>query len=34
MDAGTPLAYAPGIWRWVMWVIRALPRFVLRRLRV
>jgi hypothetical protein len=34
MDAGTPVAYAPGIWRWVMWVIRALPRFVLRRLRV
>lgn len=33
MDAGTPLVYAPGIWRWVMCAVRALPRFVLRRLR-
>jgi decaprenylphospho-beta-D-erythro-pentofuranosid-2-ulose 2-reductase len=34
MDAGTPLVYSPGIWRWVMCVIRVLPRSVLRRLRV
>jgi len=33
MDAGTPVVYSPGIWRWIMCVIRALPRFVLRRLR-
>jgi len=30
-DRGTPVVYAPGIWRWVMLVIRRLPRFVLRR---
>lgn len=28
---GTPVVYAPGIWRWVMLVIRWLPRFVMRR---
>jgi NAD(P)-dependent dehydrogenase (short-subunit alcohol dehydrogenase family) len=31
MDRGTPLVYAPGIWRWIMLVIRHLPRFVMRR---
>lgn len=33
MDQGRPVAYAPPIWRWVMLVIRALPRAVMRRLR-
>ena len=33
MDAGAPVVYSPGIWRWIMCAIRALPRFVLRRLR-
>jgi decaprenylphospho-beta-D-erythro-pentofuranosid-2-ulose 2-reductase len=33
MDAGQPVVYAPGIWRWIMLVIRALPRPVIRRLR-
>ncbi len=28
---GQPVVYAPGIWRWVMQVIRLLPRFVMRR---
>jgi decaprenylphospho-beta-D-erythro-pentofuranosid-2-ulose 2-reductase len=28
---GTPVVYAPAIWRWVMLVIRWLPRFVMRR---
>lgn len=28
---GTPVVYAPGIWRWVMLIIRWLPRFVMRR---
>lgn len=28
-----PVVYVPGVWRWVMLIIRALPRFVLRRLR-
>jgi decaprenylphospho-beta-D-erythro-pentofuranosid-2-ulose 2-reductase len=31
IDAGTPVVYAPGAWRWVMMVIRHLPRFVMRR---
>lgn len=31
LDRGTPKVYAPGIWRWIMLVIRLLPRFVLRR---
>jgi len=30
IDRGAPVVYAPGIWRWVMWVIRRLPRFVMR----
>jgi decaprenylphospho-beta-D-erythro-pentofuranosid-2-ulose 2-reductase len=33
MDAGRPLVYTPAIWRWVMLVIRALPRAILRRAR-
>ena len=31
IDAGTPVVYVPGAWRWVMFVIRLLPRFVMRR---
>jgi decaprenylphospho-beta-D-erythro-pentofuranosid-2-ulose 2-reductase len=31
LDRGTPVVYAPGIWRWVMLVIQHLPRFVMRR---
>ena len=31
IDAGTPVVYAPQIWRAVMTVIKALPRFVMRR---
>ncbi|MCG5055264.1 MAG: SDR family NAD(P)-dependent oxidoreductase [Myxococcales bacterium] len=27
-----PLIYTPSAWRWVMWVIRCLPRFVMRRI--
>jgi decaprenylphospho-beta-D-erythro-pentofuranosid-2-ulose 2-reductase len=33
MAAGWPVVYAPPIWRWVMLVIRSLPRRVLCRLR-
>ncbi len=33
LAAGKPVVYAPPAWRYVMLVIRALPRFVLRRLR-
>lgn len=32
IDRGTPVVYGPGIWRWIMVVIRSLPRFVMRRL--
>lgn len=32
IDAGTPLVYAPGIWRLIMLVIRHLPRFVMRKI--
>jgi decaprenylphospho-beta-D-erythro-pentofuranosid-2-ulose 2-reductase len=33
IDHGTPLVYAPSVWRWVMLVIRMLPRSVMRRIR-
>jgi len=32
IDRGRPVVYAPGIWRWVMLVIRSLPRAVMRRI--
>jgi decaprenylphospho-beta-D-erythro-pentofuranosid-2-ulose 2-reductase len=31
LDRGTPVVYAPGIWRIVMLAVRALPRAVMRR---
>jgi len=31
VDRGAPVVYAPPIWRWIMLVIRLLPRFVMRR---
>lgn len=31
MTRGTPVVYVPFMWRWVMLVIRWLPRFVMRR---
>ena len=31
IDRGRPVVYTPGIWRWVMLLIRSLPRFVMRR---
>lgn len=31
IDRGTPLVYAPGIWRLVMLVIRHMPRAVMRK---
>jgi short-subunit dehydrogenase len=33
IDRGRPLVYAPGAWRWIMLLIRALPRAVMRRVR-
>ncbi len=32
IDRGTPEVYTPPIWRWIMLVIRLLPRFVMRRI--
>jgi short-subunit dehydrogenase len=32
LDRGAPVVYAPGIWRWVMFAIRRLPRSVMRRM--
>ncbi|MFT3926247.1 MAG: SDR family NAD(P)-dependent oxidoreductase [Myxococcales bacterium] len=32
MDRGTPVLYTPRMWALVMWVIRLLPRFVMRRI--
>ncbi|MCP4203200.1 MAG: SDR family NAD(P)-dependent oxidoreductase [bacterium] len=32
IDRGTPVVYAPGAWRWIMLVIRHLPRTVMRRI--
>lgn len=32
IDRGEPLVYTPFMWRWVMLVIRWLPRFVMRRI--
>jgi decaprenylphospho-beta-D-erythro-pentofuranosid-2-ulose 2-reductase len=31
IDRGTPVVYAPAIWRWIMLAIRCVPRFVMRR---
>ncbi len=33
LERGTPEVYAPSIWRWVMAVIRQLPRAVMRRVQ-
>lgn len=33
IDRGTPVVYAPPIWRFVMLAIRLLPRAVMRRVR-
>lgn len=32
IDRGRPVVYAPATWRWIMWVIRSLPRFVMRKI--
>jgi NAD(P)-dependent dehydrogenase (short-subunit alcohol dehydrogenase family) len=31
IDRGTPVVYAPPIWRFVMTAVKALPRFAMRR---
>jgi short-subunit dehydrogenase len=32
IERGKPVVYAPGMWRWIMLVIRMLPRFVMRKI--
>lgn len=32
LDRGTPEVFAPPIWRWILWIVRRLPRFLMRRL--
>ena len=32
IERGKPVVYAPAIWRWVMLVIKRLPRFVMRKI--
>jgi hypothetical protein len=32
IDRGRPGVYAPGIWALVMFAIRMLPRFVMRKI--
>jgi len=31
LDRGRPVVYAPPIWRWILAIIRQLPRAVMRR---
>ncbi|OHB68641.1 MAG: hypothetical protein A2V70_13900 [Planctomycetes bacterium RBG_13_63_9] len=33
IDRGRPEVYVPPTWRWIMCVIRTLPRFVMRRIQ-
>jgi short-subunit dehydrogenase len=33
IDRGSPVVYAPPVWRWIMLVIRMLPRAVMRRIQ-
>ncbi len=33
IDRGLPVVYAPPVWRWIMLVIRLLPRSVMRRVQ-
>jgi decaprenylphospho-beta-D-erythro-pentofuranosid-2-ulose 2-reductase len=34
MDRGTPVIYTPGFWRPVMWIIKAVPESIFRRLKL
>lgn len=33
IDRGKPVVYAPALWRYIMAIIRALPRMVMRRIQ-
>jgi short-subunit dehydrogenase len=32
IDRKAPLVYAPFMWRWIMFIIKLLPRFVMRKI--
>ncbi len=32
IERGKPVIYTPSIWKWIMYVIRCLPRFVMRKI--
>lgn len=32
IERKTPLLYTPSIWKWIMYAIRCLPRFVMRKI--
>ncbi len=34
IERGRPVVYTPFAWRWIMLVIRNLPRFVMRRIEI
>jgi short-subunit dehydrogenase len=34
IDAGRPVVYAPGFWRLIMFVVRSIPDFVFRRMKL
>ena len=31
IDRGEPVVYVPGVWRWIMLVVRSLPRSLMRK---
>jgi hypothetical protein len=31
LDRGTPTVYTPRPWAWVMFMVKRLPRFIMRR---
>ncbi|MCB1044108.1 MAG: SDR family NAD(P)-dependent oxidoreductase [Acidobacteria bacterium] len=34
MDRGKSVVYLPGFWRWIMWVIRAMPTYIMHRTKL
>ena len=34
MDRATPIIYTPWFWRPIMWIIKAVPEFIFRRLKI
>lgn len=34
IDRGADVAYVPGYWRWIMWIIRSIPEAIFKRMRL